>query len=101
MLALVRDGRNDPPVTLQEVPEPQPKEGEALVQVRASTVNRGELALLASRADGWRPGQDVAGVVATPAADGNGPPAGTRVIAYSPLSRVLARHPSGSTLTTA
>src|SRR5256885_676603 len=43
MLALVRDGRNDPPVTLQEVPEPQPKEGEALVQVRASTVNRGEL----------------------------------------------------------
>jgi len=80
MLALVRDGRNDPSVTLQEVPEPQPKEGEALVQVRASTVNRGELALLASRADGWRPGQDVAGVVATPAADGNGPPAGTRVI---------------------
>jgi len=49
MLALVRDGRNDPPVTLQEVPEPQPKEGEALVQVRASTVNRGELALLADR----------------------------------------------------
>ena len=39
MLALVRDGRNDPPVTLQEVPEPQPKEGEALVQVRASSGN--------------------------------------------------------------
>src|SRR5436190_17655295 len=80
MLALVRDGRNDPPVTLQEVREPQPKKGEALVQVRASTVNRGELALLASRADGWRPGQDVAGVVVTPAADGSGPPAGARVV---------------------
>ena len=50
------------------------------MQVRASTVNRGEFALLASRADGWRPGQDVAGVVATPAADGTGPRAGTRVV---------------------
>src|SRR2546423_15503198 len=76
MLALVRDGRNDPPVTLQEVREPQPKKGEALVQVRASTVNRGELALLASRADGWRPGQDVARVGGTTAAHGTGPPAG-------------------------
>jgi NADPH2:quinone reductase len=81
MRALVRDGRRTPPLELQDVPEPQPTAGEALVEVRASTVNRGELALLSARADGWRPGQDVAGVVIAPASNGGGPPAGTRVIA--------------------
>jgi NADPH:quinone reductase-like Zn-dependent oxidoreductase len=60
------------------VPVPEPAAGEALVAVRAFAVNRGELTLLAMR-DGWQPGQDVAGVVERPAADGSGPPAGTRV----------------------
>jgi NADPH:quinone reductase-like Zn-dependent oxidoreductase len=59
-----------------DVPDPAP--GEVLVAVRAFAVNRGELSLLASR-DGWQPGQDVAGVVERAAADGSGPPAGTRV----------------------
>lgn len=77
--AVVRDGDNDPPVSLKAVDAPPPGPGEALVEVRASTINRGELALLSSRADGWRPGQDLAGVVDQAAADGSGPPAGTRV----------------------
>jgi NADPH:quinone reductase-like Zn-dependent oxidoreductase len=81
MLALVRDGRRNPPLALQQVAEPQPGPGEALVEVRASSVNRGELALLGSRDDGWRPGQDVAGVVIEPAGDGGGPSAGSRVVA--------------------
>ena len=81
MLALVRDGRRNPPLALQQVAEPQPGPGEALVEVRASSVNRGELALLGSRDDGWRPGQDVASVVLDPAADGGGPSAGSRVVA--------------------
>ena len=81
MLALVRDGRRNPPIALQQVAEPQPGSGEALVEVRASSVNRGELALLGSRDDGWRPGQDVAGVVIEPAGDGGGPSAGSRVVA--------------------
>jgi NADPH:quinone reductase-like Zn-dependent oxidoreductase len=59
------------------VPDPEPRE--ALVAVRAFAVNRGELTLLALR-DGWQPGQDVAGVVERAAADGSGPPAGTRVV---------------------
>lgn len=79
MLALVRDGEHDPPVAVREVPEPEPAAHEALVGVRASSLNRGELALLANRDDGWRPGQDVAGVVTRPAADGSGPPTGARV----------------------
>jgi NADPH:quinone reductase len=80
MLALVRDGRRNPPLALQDVPDPQPTLGEALVEVRASTVNRGELALLRSRTDGWRPGQDLAGVVIARAGNDLGPPAGAHVV---------------------
>ncbi len=45
------------------------------------SLNRGELRLLATRAAGWRPGQDIAGVVVRAAADGSGPPQGARVVA--------------------
>jgi NADPH:quinone reductase-like Zn-dependent oxidoreductase len=61
-----------------DAPEPEPAAGEALVEVRAFAVNRGELALVAMR-NGWIPGQDVAGVVLRQAADGSGPSEGTRV----------------------
>jgi NADPH2:quinone reductase len=64
----------------RELPEPAPEPGEVLVEVRAYSVNRGELRLLQQRADGWAPGQDVAGTVAAAAADGSGPAAGTRVV---------------------
>jgi NADPH:quinone reductase-like Zn-dependent oxidoreductase len=51
-----------------------------LVDVAAYGINRGELALIERRADGWAPGQDVAGVVVSAAADGTGPAVGTRVV---------------------
>jgi len=76
---VLRDGRHDPPIALEQIEAPQPAANEALVAVHASTINRGELALLASRPDGWRPGQDLAGVVIRAAADGSGPRAGARV----------------------
>jgi NADPH:quinone reductase-like Zn-dependent oxidoreductase len=63
------------------VDDPRPASGEALVAVRAFSVNRGELDLLQARTDGWRPGQDIAGVVVEQAADGSGPAAGARVVA--------------------
>lgn len=66
---------------IEETDEPVPAPGEALVAVRAFAVNRGELALLQARTGGWRPGQDVAGVVVEAAADGSGPAPGTRVVA--------------------
>ena len=73
---------NTPEGTLiAEAEEPAPAPDEALVAVRAFSVNRGELALLKSRTGGWRPGQDVAGVVVEAAADGSGPAPGTRVVA--------------------
>ncbi|GAA2793668.1 zinc-binding dehydrogenase [Saccharopolyspora taberi] len=68
------------PVEIQQVPYPEPADDQVLLQVGAFSVNRGELALIANRRPGWRPGQDVAGVVLREAADGSGPPVGTRVV---------------------
>ena len=63
-----------------DLPEPAPAGDEVIVDVRAFGVNRGELFLLRQRDDGWRPGQDLAGVVVHAADDGTGPPQGTRVV---------------------
>jgi NADPH:quinone reductase-like Zn-dependent oxidoreductase len=66
---------------VRDVEEPARAADEVLLAVRAFSVNRGELALLAARTGNWRPGQDVAGVVVEAAADGSGPAPGTRVAA--------------------
>lgn len=63
-----------------DLPEPEPAPDELLLDVRSFGVNRGELFLLQQRTDGWRPGQDVAGVVAQAALDGSGPVEGDRVV---------------------
>jgi NADPH:quinone reductase-like Zn-dependent oxidoreductase len=62
------------------VAEPIPATTEALVAVHAFSLNRGETRLFQVRPEGWRPGQDIAGVVVRQAADGSGPQAGTRVV---------------------
>jgi NADPH:quinone reductase len=83
MLAIVNTPNGIAPVELREVPEPQPAPNEAVVEVRAFSLNRGELRLLQTRPEGWRPGQDISGVVVQPAADGSGPKAGARVVALT------------------
>jgi NADPH:quinone reductase len=64
----------------EDLPEPVPAADEVIMEVHAYSINRGELFLLQQRADGWRPGQDISGVVAHAAADGSGPPEGTRIV---------------------
>jgi NADPH:quinone reductase-like Zn-dependent oxidoreductase len=80
MLAVVNTPGGVAPVAISEVPEPEPKANEALVAVHAFSLNRGEMRLFQVRPAGWRPGQDIAGIVVRQAADGSGPPAGTRVV---------------------
>lgn len=58
---------------LREAPTPEPGPGELLVQVHAAGINRGELTLVQMRED-FRPGQEIAGVVA------DGPRKGERVV---------------------
>src|ERR1044071_4479989 len=80
MLAIVNTPGGPEPVAIRDIAEPEPKPNEALVAVRAFSLNRGELRLFTVRPEGWRPGQDIAGVVLRAAEDGSSPPAGTRVV---------------------
>ncbi len=81
MLAVVNTPGGPAPVEIRDVPEPELRPNEALVAVHAFSLNRGEMRLFQVRPAGWRPGQDIAGVVLAQAADGSGPAAGTRVVA--------------------
>jgi len=63
MTAIVSAGDGHRRTERRTVDVPQPGPGEALVAVRAFSVNRGEFALLAQSEPGWRAGQDVAGEV--------------------------------------
>ncbi len=79
MRAIISTPEAADPVEFRDVAEPEPKRDELVLAVEAASINRGELMLLQSRPD-WGPGQDVAGTVAAAAADGSGPPVGTRVV---------------------
>ena len=67
-------------VELGEVADPAPADGEALVEVRAVSLNRGEARYLPRREEGTVHGWDVAGVVRHAAAGGSGPKEGARVV---------------------
>lgn len=81
MLALVTSPDSATGLRLAEFDDPRPLANEALVSVHATSLNRGELRLLAIRPNGWIPGQDIVGLVERAAADGSGPAVGTRVAA--------------------
>ena len=72
-------------LTLREVETPEPNPSEALVQVSAVSLNRGEVRRATNTDEtGARPGWDLAGTVERAAADGTGPSAGARVVGFLP-----------------
>lgn len=82
MRAIVLDPRAPHRFAFSDVPAPRPTAPhELLIDVRAISVNSGEVATFDNAGSpGDVPGWDSAGVVSVPAADGSGPPAGTRVV---------------------
>src|SRR5215203_7090720 len=59
-----------------------PDAPKALVRMAAVSLNRGEVRRAESREPGFRPGWDLAGTVERAAADGSGPPEGSRVVGF-------------------
>jgi NADPH:quinone reductase-like Zn-dependent oxidoreductase len=71
-------------VALREVPEPVPAPDQVVIEVAHSSLNSGEVHFARSDAAAVDsvPGWDSAGIVIAEAADGSGPPAGTRVTGF-------------------
>jgi NADPH:quinone reductase len=80
--ALVNTPNGPTPVEFRDLPEPQLQINEALIEVRAFSLNRGELTLFKNLHEGWRPGQDIAGTVLR-SPDPTSLPAGARIVAIA------------------
>jgi NADPH:quinone reductase-like Zn-dependent oxidoreductase len=79
--AVVVDPTLNDKLALQSVELPPATPNEVTVRVTAISLNRGEVnRALSQSVAGARPGWDFAGVVENTAADGSGPPTGTRVV---------------------
>jgi len=79
--AVVVDPSHRDKLTLQPVELPPAASGDVTVRVTAISLNRGEVnRALSSSEAGARPGWDFSGVIEAAAADGSGPPVGTRVV---------------------
>lgn len=78
--AIVVDPEIPGRLAIKEVEAPQAGPSEALVQVEATSLNRGEVLGAMHFAAGWRPGWDLAGTVIKQAANGTGPKVGSQVV---------------------
>jgi NADPH:quinone reductase len=82
--AVVVDPQSPGRLVIRPVPEPAPDRGEAVVRVRAISLNRGEVRRSGLAEAGWRPGWDLAGEIERAAGDGSGPRVGAKVVGLLP-----------------
>jgi NADPH:quinone reductase len=83
MRAVIYDPDARANLRLADVDGPVVADSEALIEVRATALNFGEVHFIdRMRKPGEVPGWDAAGVVLQAAADGSGPPVGTRVVGF-------------------
>jgi NADPH:quinone reductase-like Zn-dependent oxidoreductase len=82
MRALVVTPGSPSGLVLAEAPDPVPAPNEALVEIRHSSLNFGDVSSAPNAEPGSVPGWDAAGVVVKAAEDGSGPAAGERVLTF-------------------
>jgi NADPH:quinone reductase-like Zn-dependent oxidoreductase len=83
--AVVVDSQTAGRLAIKPMPVRAPLPSQALVRVKAISLNLGEVRRALTMAEpGWRPGWDLAGVIEQAAADRSGPPAGARVVGFVP-----------------
>jgi NADPH:quinone reductase len=80
--AVVTDSTQATHLAIREVEAPVATPSQAIIQVAAISLNRGEVNRTQSAPDGWRPGWDLSGTVIQEAADGSGPKQGSRVVGF-------------------
>ena len=78
--AIVVDPHDSLLFKIKDVESPQVQPWEALVQVKAISLNRGEVTNAKDQDSASRPGWDFAGIVIQPAQNGAGPQKGARVV---------------------
>lgn len=86
MRAVIVDPSAIARLSLQEVSSPVPDTNQALVRVKAFSLNRGEVNYAQSKPAGARIGWDIAGVIEQEASDGSGPKSGARVAGFVPAA---------------
>lgn len=80
-------------VAFGEAPRPNARPEDALIRVKAISINRGELGMAQnSESDGRTIGWDFAGVIEEPASDGSSHGRGTRVVGWRPQMDAWAEY---------
>jgi NADPH2:quinone reductase len=82
MRAIVTEPQNAERLALRKIPIPVPAPNEALIKVKAFSLNQGETRTALDATDSYTPGWDFAGVVEQAATDGSTQKKGTRVFGY-------------------
>ena len=95
MKRIITDPDHTGSLSFGEVKEPLPLPHQSLIKVTHYSLNRGEINIAKSAAKGSTLGWDYVGTIAQTAAEGSGPPEGTRVVGWRPEMDAFAEYVIG------